>query len=124
MKDIKSFHAPKYDNGKYIPVEDGIYSSADQDSSLFYTSLSFIQEPEYDEGDNSANISQYPLEDLLEKFFVFVSDFYEEINSAASPICCLEFASEALDDVRNLRSIIGKHVYNLEENNAIRLIIE
>ena len=41
---------------------------------------SFVQEPEYDEGANPSDISQYPLEDILDKFYVSVSDFYEREN--------------------------------------------
>lgn len=124
MKDIKNFHAPKYDTGKYIPVEDGIYKVADPEDGLYYTSVSFVQEPEYDEGENAADISQYPLEDLLDKFLVFISDFYAEMNSENSDRCYLEFAGSDLEDIRGLRSVIGKHVYNLEDGNVIRLIIE
>lgn len=125
MKEIKDFHAPKYDEDKYIFVEDGIYKRVYRGLTVYYTSISFVQEPEYDEGENAADISQYPLEDLMDKFKIFVSDFYDEINVESSQICYQEFASRDLADVQNVRSIIGKHVYNLEdEDENVDLIIE
>lgn len=125
MKDIKNFHAPKYDNGKYIFVEDGIYKLVYRGISVYYTSISFVQEPEYDEGENAADISQYPLEDLMEKFNFFVSDFYDALNVESSQICYQEFASRDPKDLKNLRTIIGKHVYNIEnDDETIDLIIE
>lgn len=47
------------------------------------TSLSFEQEPEYGEGESSADISQYPLEDILDRYYVAVEDFYGEINDGS-----------------------------------------
>ena len=125
MKDIKSFHAPKYDNGKYIYVEDGIYKLVYRGIAVYYTSISFVQEPEYDEGENAADISQYPLEDIMEKYSVFVSDLYDDLNVADSQICYQEFANRMLEKVRNVRSIIGKHVYNLTDDDGyVDLVIE
>ena len=124
MKDITNYQAPKYASEKYIAVEDGIFKLMYRGLSIYYTSLSFVQEPEYDEGEDASDISQYPLEDILEKFNVFVSDFYDDINVETSQICYQEFASRDLEDIQNLRSIIGKHVYNLEDDDGIDLIIE
>ena len=136
MKNINSYCAEKYESamtGKlvkelpYERVEEGVYKSA-EDDGCFVTSLSFEQEPELGEGENAANISQYPLEDLLDKFYCHVSDFYEEMNTADSPVCYLEFAAFDLEDIQGLRSVIGKHVYNKENerngNVYVDLIIE
>lgn len=50
------------------------------------------------------------------------------LNISDSNICYLEFAAMSIDDIRNLRSIIGKHVYNkdYEENGKtyVKLVIE
>ena len=99
---------------EYKETESGIYQIDD----LFVTSLSFEQEPEYGEGENSSDISQYPLEDILDRYYVYVSDFYEAENQKGGSVCVLEFASSDADDVRNLRSIIGMHVYNNSVNNG------
>lgn len=125
MKDIKNYHADKYDTEDYKMLEDGIYETMDEDDeALYVTSLSFVQEPELSEGENAANISNYPLEDILDRFYCHISDFYEELNREDSPVCYQEFASPELVDVQNLRSIIGRHVYNKEEGDIVKLIIE
>ena len=64
-----------------------------------------------DEGKDSTDISQYPLEDILDKYSVYISDFYKGKNAQATSKCYLEFCSRREDNIRALRSIIGKHVY-------------
>ena len=73
MKEIKYLEANKYQDGNYEKLNDVIYRK----DNLFFVTLSFIQEPELGEGNDASYISQYPLEDILDKFGVFVSDFYE-----------------------------------------------
>ena len=132
MKNIKSFEAEKYTTEKtgglfkkplYAPVEEGIYQKQD-DERLYVTSLSFEQEPELGEGLSAAEISQYPLEDLLDKFYCHVSDFYENLNSADSTTCYLEFAASDLEDIQGLRGVIGKHVYNKENERDGKVYVD
>lgn len=73
-------------------------------------SLTFEQEPELGEGENSRHISQYPLKDILDKYFVAVEDFYEDINDGSSNACVLEFSGMSIEDVESLKEIVGKHV--------------
>ncbi len=120
MRNIRNYKADKYNTTLFIEAEPDIYKC----DSGFVTSLCFEQEPEYQEGTSAAMISQYPLEDILDKYFVYVSDFFEELNVPESRICYLEFCSDDLDDIRQLRSIIGKHVYNKESEGAVVLIVE
>ena len=124
MKEIQNYVASKYSDEKYSLVENGIYQTEEDGAKLYLTSLSFVQEPELGEGSHAGEISQYPLEDLLDKFFCHIADFYDELNTAGSPVCYLEFACPNLEDIRNLREIIGKHVYNKEINGYIELMIE
>ena len=124
MKQIENYVADKYSDDRYIEIEEGIYKINENNEVLYVTSLSFVQEPEFNEGDNANFISQYPLEDILDKFYCHISDFYEEYNTVDSQKCYQEFASPDIEDVKNLRSIIGKHVYNKEINEYIELIIE
>lgn len=124
MKQIENYHANKYNSAIYSKIENDIYEVKEDGESLFVTSLSFIQEPEFDEGTNASTISQYPLEDILDKFFCHISDFYKELNTAVSQRCYQEFASPDLKDIKNLRSLIGKHVYNKEVGKYVELIIE
>lgn len=55
-------------------------------------------------------------------------DFYEDLNVSVSKTCYLEFAAMDKDDIRNLRSIIGKHVYNADSEEGgctyVKLVIE
>ena len=125
MKQIENYKAEKYATDEFQEVEANIYKIVDEDDDdLFVTSLSFLQEPELKEGSSAADISDYPLEDILDRFYCHVSDFYAELNKVDSQTCYLEFASPELQDVVNLRSIIGKHVYNKEEGERVTLVIE
>lgn len=126
MKNIKNYNAKKYEEEKYTKVEEGIYKILDDwnHKDLYVTSLSFEQEPELEEGEDASYISQYPLEDILDKYLVYISDFYEDLNKEDSKTCYQEFASSNLDDIKGLREIINKHVYNKEEDGKIKLIIE
>lgn len=129
MKDIKNYNAEKYGvdgagSIEYKRVDDGIFETKSKDETLFVTSLSFVQEPELGEDKTAESISQYPLEDILDKFYCHVSDFYEDLNVEGSETCYLEFASDDKEDIINLRSIIGKHVFNKEANGIVELVID
>ena len=52
---------------------------------------------------------------ILDKFFVYISDFYPELNDGSSNECFLEFSGDDIEDIKNLRGILGKHVYNKEK---------
>ena len=71
MKDIKNYNAEKYDEKKsdYKEIEEGIFELIERGKKIYVTSLSFIQEPEFGEGGSSSDISQYPVEDILDKFY-------------------------------------------------------
>lgn len=134
MKNIKNYDASKYKKEgvftkiQYKEVDKGIYDRQEGKSHIYVTSLSFVQEPKYGEGESSLDISQYPLEDLLDKYYCYISDFYDEKNKKKNKECVLEFASDSLEDVKKLREIIGKHVYNVEiikdDKKMVKLIIE
>ncbi|MBR6403474.1 MAG: hypothetical protein IKS48_08850 [Eubacterium sp.] len=134
MKNIKNYNAEKYNEkglfgkSEYKKIDDGVYEIKEGKGFKYVTSLSFVQEPNYGEGETSSNISQYPLEDILDKYYCYISDFYEDLNSKDSEECYLEFASNSKEDVINLREIIGRHVYNSEiiENNKkmVKLVIK
>ena len=92
--------------------------------TLLKKGLVFEPEPEYDENEPTDEISQYPLEDILEKFFCLISDDYEEENANDPSNCYIEFSSEDIEDIRGVITIIGKHVYNKENGEYVDLIIE
>ena len=124
MNNILSFVPEKYKDPVYIPHGHDIFEM----NGTYFISLSFQQEIQLGEGTNPRNISQYPLEDILEQYGVWVSDFYEKLNSKSKDTCYLEFAGNTIDDIRALRGVIGKHVYNRtsQENGSTvqKLVIE
>ena len=125
MKQIENYASAKYNSEAYEEVEQNIFKTLDEDDEeLFVTSLSFVQEPELGEGSSPAEISDYPLEDVLDRFYCHISDYYTEINEQSEQICYLEFGSPELVDVVGLRSIIGKHVYTQKEGDNESLVIE
>lgn len=126
MKDISVYLPKKYQESGYTQVSENIYKTYDDfmKEDCYVTSLSFVQEPEFDEGSSPSDISQYPLEDILDKFCVAVNDFYESENSESDSLCYLEFQGADIEHIKLLLSIVGKHVYNKEEEGYIELIIE
>ncbi|ORX84174.1 hypothetical protein BCR32DRAFT_326053 [Anaeromyces robustus] len=93
---------------------------------IYVTSIVFEPEPEFGENEPSESlISQYPINDVFDKFYVYGGESYEEENENDKFNNYIEFVSPDIDDIRNVRTIIGKHVYNKEINeNAVDLIIE
>lgn len=92
---------------------------------IFVTSIVFEAEP--DLGENSPSepvISQYPLEDILDKFYIYLHDDYVDENTSDTINSYVEFASEDIEDIRAVLSILGKHVYNVDEGDYIDIKIE
>lgn len=116
MKNIKIYAAEKYQTGEYDKEKENIYMTFDDfmNCDMYVTSLSFEQETEYDEGADSGDISQYPFEDILDKYCVAVQDFYPEQNDGSNNICVLEFSDSYIPNIGNMPDIVGKHVYNKE----------
>lgn len=108
MRSIANYKPSKYDRREFRCIEDGVYETSDG----YVTSMSFEQDYDMGEGNSAAHISQYPLEDVLDRFGVYVSDFYPTLNVATSETCYLEFKADNLNNIRALRTIIGKHVYD------------
>ena len=124
MKNIRIYTPSKYCSAEYHEVISGIY----QFEKNYVTSIAFEQEPDLGEGQYATEISQYPLEDILDYFGVFVSDWYSAINTNKSAICYIELSARRIDAIKKLHSIIGKHVYNKtvvkDGEEYIDLIIE
>ena len=146
MKNFENYPAEKYyNNDRYSFIEEGIYlfrnlydsidengmyvygrmRSSDIKPDYYVTSLVFEQEPELGEGSSPQMISLDLLGDLSENYFVYVSDFYDQLNEESDSLCYLEFGSPDIDDVRNLRTVIGKHVFNVEyeEDGKIYILL-
>ena len=122
---IAEYEGQKY----YIDPEDEediifLDENASGGGEIYVTSIVFEPEPEFDENEPAEEISQYPLEDILEKFFCYVSDDYTEENEKDPVNCYIEFASEDMEDIRNILTVVGKHVYNKDNGEYVALIIE
>lgn len=124
MKNIQSYVNEKYSTEDYEAVDSNIYKYVCDDETLFVTSISFVQEEEYGEGVDSSDISQYPVEDICDRFFCYISDFYPELNDGRDNVCYLEFASNDIEDVRSLLTITGSHIYNKEVDGTLELVVE
>lgn len=107
MKNIRDYYPDKYCTEGVKCVANGIYEY----EGIFFTSLSFEQEPEFGEHEDSSDISRRPLEDILKKFDVYVQDYYEDYSFIGSAETYLEFAADSIEKIKALRDIIGKHVY-------------
>lgn len=115
MKNFCSYKAEKYSEDKFKEIEEGIYKTADPYGSgeIYVTSLTFEMENDrYGEEDGSPQyLPQVPVEGLLDEFELFVTDFYEELNKASETLCYQEFGSFDIENIRKLRTLIGKKFY-------------
>ena len=115
MKNFQNFTPQKYMTSDFQKISDGIYKTKSHYDSndIFVTSLTFEMEPEcYGEGNASpSNLTQIPIEGILDEFNLFVTDFYEQLNQSSEIICYQEFGSLDLEDIKNLRTLIGKRFY-------------
>lgn len=124
MKNISIEKCQKYENSEQFKlIENGIYEDLnDSDDTKYRMTISYDLEPE-----NDTN-NQYPLEDILDEFYLYVSDFLESENNSKTTKHKLELAGE-LDSLKKCQKIIGKKVYNQEFRDVdgqirVNLIIE
>lgn len=117
MKNFQNYTPEKYARPEYVQVEEGIYRTKDPygivSKEIYVTSLTFEQEKEcYGEEEGCPQyISQVPFENLLDKYSLFVTDFYESLNEKSDTVCYQEFGSKEIENIRRLRAIIGGRVY-------------
>ncbi|MFB9078920.1 hypothetical protein ACFFLS_10525 [Flavobacterium procerum] len=121
MKNIQQIELEKYDNPNYELIENGIYFNK-EDGDLYVFAIKYELEENED--------SQYPLEDILDEFYLHVSDFVDEDAFENSKIVTLELGGD-LEDVQNAaKNLIGKRAYNIEEidpedgKTYVKLVIE
>ncbi len=120
MKNFQNYTPEKYSGPEYQMAEEGIYLGRNPywqpgfgQEDIYVTSLSFEMEPECygEEGGCPQDITQVPFEDILDNYSVYVTDFYDELNQASATACYQEFGSGDIQDIRNLRTLIGKRFY-------------
>lgn len=117
MKNIETVILDKYQNKKnYEELENGIYK--DLKNKRYVITLRF-------ELENNEN-SQYPLEDILDKYYVNCTSHIDEDGN------CMEVEIEdgnddnfeSLDTIKEIASLVGKKIYNKEEDGYMKLVIE
>jgi len=120
MKNIQLASLDKYNSNNNFELVDGnIYKDLVEDHYVF--ALSYELEDEED--------SQYPLEDILDRYYLHVSDFVDEDRYSNSSDVTLELGGN-LDNVKEaIGELIGKRVYNQEYDDEqgvtrVRLVIE
>lgn len=115
MKNFQNFTPQKYMTSDFQKISDGIYKTKSpyDSNDIFVTSLTFEMEPECygEENASPSNLTQIPIEGILDEFNLFVTDFYEQLNQSSEIICYQEFGSPDLEDIKNLRTLIGKRFY-------------
>lgn len=115
MKNFQNFTPQKYMTSDFQKISDGIYKTKSpyDSNDIFVTSLTFEMEPECYGEENASpnNLTQIPIEGILDEFNLFVTDFYEQLNQSNEIICYQEFGSLDLEDIKNLRTLIGKRFY-------------
>ncbi|MTH16404.1 hypothetical protein [Flavobacterium sp. LC2016-01] len=119
MKNIKHINLDKYSNPDYELIETNIYRNKQEDIHVF--ALNFDLE------ENES--SQYPLEDILDKFYLHVSDFIDEDAFYTEKNVSLELGGDLEDVQKAVKSIIGKRIFNSEYigedgNTYVSLVIE
>lgn len=134
-KFLEDYMILTYDGKRYYRKIDNIGTDKDivfedlhdpnEKDVIYVTSIVFEPEPELEENEPSdPYVSQYPLDDILDEFFVYCNDMYEKENESDKNHSYVEFASEKIEEIRDLLSIIGKHVYNKQEGEYVYLKIE
>lgn len=124
MKNITLLKLEKHkDSFRYEKIDDGIYKDLnDLDTTNYRITLSF----ELEENETF----QYPLEDILDKFYIsnIIKNETEQEHDKDNISIEIELAGE-LEDVQNVKKILGKRAYNRissKENgqHSVSLVIE
>lgn len=120
MKNIQLEMLDKYHgNTNFELIEGNIYKDLEENHYVF--ALSYELEETED--------SQYPLEDILDEYFLHVSDFIDEDRFYSSREVTLELGGDLEDVKKAIAGIVDKRVYNQEfedEEGVVRvkLVIE
>ena len=121
MNNIRLLHLDKYDSNEFELIDNFIYR--DLRNGNFCLALSFELEKDED--------TQNPLEDILEKYCVNITDFFEVNEEDGVYTISIEIEGSLCDNeenlfnVKNLLEIVGKRVHNkVTPDGLFDLIIE
>lgn len=126
MKIIKALKLNKYsDCERYTQLNGFIYKDATGGvgGKLGTTSTPVYCLTLYAELEDGEDI-QYPLEDILNKYYVNCTEVMEEKEEAGKHIYIFEIESENEENIKIIASFVGKRVYNYKDGNYIKLGIE
>lgn len=121
MKNIKKIALNKLqDSDQYQPFGSDIYKDLQDEGGFALYRLAVSMELETGES------SQYPLEDVLDKYLVHVEEFLD--GNTSGPVLKLLMGGE-LDSLRNFLAVLGKRAYNVNytDDNGderVKLVIE
>ena len=135
MKNFQNYTPEKYHAPDIEEVEPGIYLAPNPykeingKDKIYVTSLTFEMEPGCygEEGGCPQDITQIPFENILDDYSVYVTDFYDDLNQASPLTCYQEFGAMDIEDIRELRQLIGKRFYAVplgEEEEDYEIVIE
>ena len=126
MKIIKTIKLEKYENKERYTKQDGvIYEDATggvggrmgiTSNPVYCVTLYAELEDEED--------TQYPLEDILDKYYVNCTEVMIEKEENGKRIFIFEIEGKDINAIKSIADLVGKRVYNYEDGDYIRLGIE
>lgn len=126
MKIIKALKLDKYDDrARYTQHEGFVYKGATGGvgGKMGITSESIYCVTLYAELEDGED-TQYPLEDILDKYYVNCTEVMEEKEEAGKRIYIFEIEGEDEEAIKTIAGLVGKRVYNYKDGDYIKLGIE
>lgn len=126
MKIINALKLDKYDNKeRYIQYEGFVYKDI---TGGVGGKMGITEEPVYcvtlyaelEDGEDT----QYPLEDVLDKYYVNCTEVMEEKEEDGKRIFIFEIEGVDEESIKTIANFVGKRVYNYKDGDYIKLGIE
>lgn len=120
MKNFRIIAVEKLqDTSSYQLIEEGVYNDLNNEDGFATHRIAIAMELE--DGEDS----QYPLEDLLDKYLVHIEEFLDSDDDKTLKL----ILGGDLSNIQDLKSIIGKRAFNKEfvddkGKTRVKLIIE
>lgn len=127
MKIIRALKLDKYDDYKRYAQQEGfIYKdvTGGVGGKMGITSAPVYCVTLYAELENVEEDTQYPLEDILDKYYVNCTEIMEEKEESGKRIFIFEVEGEDIEAIKSIANLVGKRVYNYKDGDYIKLGIE
>lgn len=128
MKVIKALLLDKYKNeDRYSLIENFIYKD---ETGGVGGKMGLIHNPVYcitlycELEDGEIEDMQYPLEDILDEYYVNCTEVYDVKEIGGKCIFVFEVEGEDLFNLKKLFDLVGKRIFNYEVDDSIELRIE